>query len=80
MFEGNFTDGNMISGIFNFPDKSIVNCKFINGKINDSTTLIDKNGNENLCEFKDGNYFEGSISDKNEEDEKIVKEYINKFT
>ena len=47
MFEGNFTDGNMISGIFNFPGKSILNCKFINGKINGSTTLIDKNGNEN---------------------------------
>ena len=54
--EGNFIDGNMISGIFNFPDKSILNCKVINGKINDSTTLIDKNGNEIFCEFKDGNH------------------------
>jgi hypothetical protein len=53
MFEGNFTVGNMISGIFNFPDKSILNCKFINWKINSSTIFIDKNGNENLCEFKE---------------------------
>ena len=52
MFEGNFTVGNMISGIFNFPDKSILNCKFINWKINSSTIFIDKN----------------------EENEKIVKE------
>ena len=36
---------------------------------------IDKNGNEILWEFKDGNHSSGSISVKNKEKEKIVKEY-----
>ncbi len=77
IFEGNFRDGNMISGIFNFPDKSFLNAKFNNGKIEGHITFIDKDGNENLCEFKNGNYIEGSISDKSEENEKVLKENIN---
>jgi hypothetical protein len=83
IFEGNFHEGNMIKGIFNLPNGSILYPNFINGKINDLVKLVDKNNNEFQCEFKNGEYVDGSFNDKNkenkenEENEKLLKEFGN---
>ena len=77
IFEGNFHDGNMIKGIFTLPNGCFLYPNFTNGKINDFAKFVDKNNNEYQCEFRYGHYVDGSINDKNEEYEKLLKEYGN---